>query len=214
MSTTPIWGIEGIALDSTGDLVADSLADVVLGISTATADVADIKAVTDALPDAGALTSIAQQSDLEDTLAEAEEIERHLHSRGHWYGKDPGDTFLLENGLVSWRLTAGAGGAFGNWVQLSNGDEISDPYYDPHLLMVTAASAAGKLYYIQFGTGAGGSQAVSGMSAFFPAATLRQSPAPVQHTRIASTSLWWARCSCETDGATIDLVVGLHTYLE
>jgi len=29
MSTTPIWPIEGVALDSTGDMVADSLADKV-----------------------------------------------------------------------------------------------------------------------------------------------------------------------------------------
>ena len=44
--TTPIWPIEGVALDSTGDEVAGSL-----GVVTKA-----IKAVTDVIPDAGALT--------------------------------------------------------------------------------------------------------------------------------------------------------------
>jgi len=141
------------------------------------------------------------------------EIEKHFHNSGHWYGKDPGDTFLLENGLVSWQLTAGAGGAFGNWVQLSNGDEItSGPKYDPHLLMVTQASAAGKLYYIQLGTGAGGSQEAITTCAFYPSATLRQTPVEVICTRVNKTDLLWARSCCETDGATTSFVIGLHIY--
>lgn len=148
-----------------------------------------------------------------DSLAyRVNEIEKHVHNYGHWYGKDPGDAFLLENGLVSWQLTAGAGGAYGNWVQLSNGDEISDPYYDPHLITVTQASAQGKLYYIQFGTGTGGAQVVITTIAFFPAATLRQSPVDVICTRVANTSLLWARAACETDAATVSFVLGAHHY--
>lgn len=190
---TEAWQLEGAAIGE-GDEVANSVADRLVNLKTA----------VDGL----------DTSDLAEVLEEVVEIERHLHSRGYWYGKDPGDTFLLANGLTAWQLTAGAGGAFGNWVQLSNGDEVSDPYYDPHLMFVKAASANGKLYYVQFGTGESGAQVVSGMAAFFPAATLRQSPVQVQHTRIASTVKWWARANCETDGATIDIVVGLHTYLE
>jgi len=139
-------------------------------------------------------------------------INGHVHNRGYWYGKDPGDAFLLENGLTSWQLVAGAGGAFGNWVQLSNGDEISNPRYDPHLIQVTQASASGKLYYIQFGTGAGGAQVVATTIPFFPAATLRQSPVDVICYPISNTALLWARCCCETDAATVSFVIGLHTY--
>ena len=73
------------------------------------------------------------------------EVEKHFHNSGRWYGADPGDGFLVEGGLVAWQLVAGAGGAFGNWLQLSDGDEIaSGPRYDPHQMLFTQASAAGK----------------------------------------------------------------------
>ena len=141
------------------------------------------------------------------------EIERHLHGRGYWFGKDPGDTFLLEDGLTAWQLTAGSGEAYGDWVQLSDGDEITaGEYWDPHLIHVKAASAASKLYYVQFGTGESGSQVVTGMVSFLPAATLRQASETVQSARIAVTSKVWARCKCETNAATIDFVVGGHVY--
>jgi hypothetical protein len=140
------------------------------------------------------------------------EMERHFHNTGHWFGRDAGDTFFAENSLTPWQLTAGAGDAFGNWVQLSNGDEIASPYYDPHLILVTQASATGNIYLIQFGTGAGGAQTVRTTAAHFPAATLRQSPEDVICPRIGNTELFWARAACETDGATISFIVGLHTY--
>lgn len=141
------------------------------------------------------------------------EVEKHFHNRSYWYGKDGGDTFLVENGLTSWQLTAGAGGAYGNWLQLSNGDEITaGPYYDPHYILVTQASAAGKLYYIQLGTGTGGAQVVQTTVSFFPAATLRQSAVEVLCSRIANTSLLWARCCSETDAATCSFVIGVHVY--
>jgi len=144
-------------------------------------------------------------------MEEAEIIDRHVHSPGHWYGRDPVDAFLLENGLVAWQLAAGNGGAYGNWVQLSNGDEIADPLYDPHLIIVTQASASA-LYYIQLGTGGGGAQVVETTTAAFPGAALRQAPQLVQTDRIARTELLWARCACTTNGATISFVLGLHTY--
>jgi len=182
------WILEGVSVGD-GDEVLNSVADRIIKIQAA-------------LPASG---DIADQYDLEI-------VEMHNHGRGYWYGKDPGDAFLLESGLVPWRLTAGAGGAYGNWVQLSDGDEIANPYYDPHQIMVYTASAPGKLYYIQYGTGAAGAQVAVGMTAALPAATLRQSPAEVQIGRVANTSKLWARCNCETDAATIDFVIGLHQY--
>lgn len=141
------------------------------------------------------------------------EIEKHLHGRGYWYGKDPGDTFLLVNGMTPWQLTAGAGEAFGAWVQLSNGDEITaGPRYDPHQILVVQSSAASKIYYIQYGTGAGGAQVVRTTVPFFPAATLRQGSIPVICPRLYSTDLLWARAACETDAATLSFIIGLHVY--
>ena len=142
------------------------------------------------------------------------EIEKHFHNQAYWYGKDPGDAFLLENGLVSWTLIAGAIGVMGNWMQLSNGDEIiAGPKYDLHQILITNASAAGKVYYIQLGTGAGGAQVAKTTAVIMPAATLRQSHEEIMMPRLANTDLLWARCSCETAAATVSILVGLHVYV-
>jgi len=67
-------------------------------ISDVSADIAAIKAVTDALPDAGALTSISDETDKIDLAAtdgltgvsnslsyRTHEAERHLHSGARWF---------------------------------------------------------------------------------------------------------------------------------
>lgn len=93
---TPIWHIEGVALNSTGDEVADSLGVVVKAIQTTqiadSADITAIKAVTDVLPDAGAMTSIAQEATLEDVGDEVEEIDHHAHNVERWWGTTGADT--------------------------------------------------------------------------------------------------------------------------
>ena len=52
---TPIWPQEGVAINSTGEMVVGSLADIANDSATA---LTAIQAVTDVLPDAGALTTI------------------------------------------------------------------------------------------------------------------------------------------------------------
>ena len=151
----------------------------------------------------------------EDSLAyRVHEIEDHLHSVGHFYGKDPGDNFLLENGHTPWVLTAGASEAFGAWVQLSDGDEITDPEYDPHLTTVYAVSNANTTYIIQYGVGDGTvlGTTVVGATWFKSSATLRGAPEEVQARRINNTDKLWARCNSAADGATISIGLGLHTY--
>lgn len=141
------------------------------------------------------------------------EVERHLHSMGRWFGQDPGDTFLLEDGLTPWRVTAGSSQAWGAWLQVSDGDEITDVVkFDPHLVHVTAASANGALYYIQLGYGESGAQVVFAMASFQPAAALKQGAEPMQARRVGVTEKLWARCKSATNGATIDFTLGGHGY--
>jgi hypothetical protein len=143
------------------------------------------------------------------------EIEKHFHNTSRWFGRDAGDTFFVENGLLPWPLVAGNGGAFGNWVQLSNGDELIAPAvkYDPHEILVMNTSVASKLYYIQLGSGEGGAQIVLTTNPIYPAAAVRQTSMKIICPRLGVTEKLWARCNCETNAATLTMVIGLHTYV-
>jgi len=112
---TPIWPTEGVALNSTGEEVAGSLGHVVKAIQTTqgtdSADITAIKAVTDVIPDLGALTSISDETDKIDGAAtdgltgtanslayRVMELERHFHNRERWWGAvaAPDETNALE----------------------------------------------------------------------------------------------------------------------
>lgn len=69
----------------------------------ATADITAIKAVTDVIPDAGAMTSIAQESTLEDVEEEVEEIEQHFHNVERWWGSNGAAT---ETNAIAATVTA------------------------------------------------------------------------------------------------------------
>ena len=197
MAGTPIWDIEGVAL---GVPIADSLAARVVSAQGYGLKI-----------DGAAVSGLAGTSN---SLAyRVEEIEKHFHNREYWYGRDPGDTFLKENGMVPWQVLAGAADAFGDWLQLSNGDEIvAGPMYDPHKILVVTTSVASKIYYLQLGTGAGGAQTVLTTLAMYPAASLRQSAIEIRCPRVSKLAKLWARCACDTDAGTLDFVLGLHVY--
>ena len=123
MAQTPIHPLEVPALNSTGEMTATSLAGQVVAVKAVTdtmgdvaADVSDIKDVTDALPDAGALTDIAADAataagtaaDVTAIMAETDkiddaavdgllgthnslayrvhELEKHFHNRARRWG--------------------------------------------------------------------------------------------------------------------------------
>jgi len=112
---TPIWPIEGVALDSTGDEVAGSLGVVVKAIQTGqvsdSADITAIKAVTDVIPDAGVMSSLSDETDKIDGAAvdglagtvdslayRVMELELHFHNRERWWGAlaGPDETNAIE----------------------------------------------------------------------------------------------------------------------
>ena len=146
------------------------------------------------------------------------EIEKHFHNREHWFGKSAVDTFLDPDVLTEWQVTAGDGSAFGDAIQLSNGDEIESgsatKYYDMHKILVTAVSATSKIYKLQFlyGTGVVGDATIATeVVGYFPA-TGKSAAIPFIMPRITCNNKVWIKAACETNGGTIDFIVGLHIY--
>lgn len=144
-----------------------------------------------------------------------EEIEAHLHGAEHWFGRDAGGTELaVENGMTGWTLTAGTGNAFGAWVQITDGTQFTiGEKFDAHRIMVKAVSAQDKVYLVQFGTGESGAQeAITTLPFYAPSNQVNAGPVDAMMNRHDNTDKLWARCACETNGATIEKLVGVHFY--
>ena len=141
-------------------------------------------------------------------------IEEHNHNSEMWYGRDPGDTYLSPTSLVEWRVEAQDDGYTGTAIQISNGDELSCTYFDLHELLVTATSAANKVQKIQFlyGTGVVGGATIATEIAFYVPASGKSTAIELIMPRITCNNKLWVLAHSETDLATIDFIVGLHTY--
>ena len=146
------------------------------------------------------------------------EIEKHFHNREQWFGKSAGDTYYDPASFTEWQVAAGESEAYGTAVQISNGDEIESgsatKYYDMHKVLVTAVSAANKVYKLQvlYGTGVVGDATIATeIVGFFPA-TGKSDSINFMMPRITCNNKVWVKAACETDGATLDFIVGLHVY--
>ena len=142
--------------------------------------------------------------------------EHHLHNDVTWYG-DGGSGTLAEN-LTRIQLTAGIGEAFSAGEQIYGGTEIEggNParYVDFHSILVTAVSAANNLYVLQLIGGAGvigDGTIMTHYSGFFPA-TGKAGPIYSSCRKVPCNFKIWIKTKCETDGATIDIMVGPHIY--
>jgi hypothetical protein len=156
----------------------------------------------------------------EDSLAyRVHEIERHLHNNEEWYGKDSGDTYLNRDSITPWQLTAGTGEAYGTEVQISDGTEIeggdSSKKFDIHRLFIQSTSVNDQNYKVQVwaGTGTFAQSTLLSEVPFRIAANQTESqPIALITRRVPCDCKIWLRCKCATNGATIDLLIGLHTY--
>jgi len=244
MSTTPIWPIEGVALDSTGDLLAGSLGDVALDIQTtvgtidtATGDIAGIKTVTDALPDAGALTSISDETDKIDGAAvdglagtanslayKVHEVEKHFHNRGRFWGATgaPDETnaiaatvtvpFVAISGANTWGTAIPICGTADNPVL------ATDAKFDAHLVLVTDTDHATPYRMrIIYGTGTSADAITAGQwsEVMFITATGPFSsgvPVEIMMPRVDIGSKCWAQVWNNTNGSNVDFFWGAHGY--
>jgi len=245
---TPIWPIEGVALDSTGDMVASSLADVALGvqttvgvIETATGDIAGIKAVTDVLPNAGALTTISTAVAKIDSAAASglsgtpgslayriEKLEDKDFGWERWLGLAAAPSgevhradaigtttapFQIDAGNVTW----------GTWLQILGSSDTprtgGNTRYGLRRVLLTVFERKNVTHFIQIGFGTSGAAALSAGTytelMIRPAPTqARVIPVDVNVIRQLVTTKAWARCwAIGADTGTIDFWIALREYV-
>ena len=150
------------------------------------------------------------------------EIERHFHSMERWYGSDGDGTGSTTNNMTEWRLTAGSSSAFGTEVAILGTNDIkaadfdvTPVKFDIHRILVASSSASDKNYIIQLWGGAttfGEATLLTEVPYRVSASIAESTPVSVQMPRQAVASKIWARVKCETDAATLDLLIGVHVY--
>jgi hypothetical protein len=150
------------------------------------------------------------------------EIEKHFHSEECWFGTDGDDTGSTANNMEEWEITAGSGGAYGTEVQLLGANDINDGdfsvtpvKFDMHRIFVTVSSASDKNYIIQLWHGAstfGAATIATTIPYRAAAASVESQPIAIMMGRIPVENKIWARIKCETDSATLEIIVGIHVY--
>ncbi len=159
------------------------------------------------------------------------EIETHFHSNESWYGiaavPDLPDHaadrigtatagFIVDGG-------AGAGGSWGDWVQIFGTDDTPArsgmAKFDFHRLFVTAVERASTVHFIQIGFGASGADALAdGTYTEFVyrsgAAVNREAPVDFQTKRHDAGTLAWIRIwAVGADTGTLTVFLGIHEYV-
>jgi len=153
---------------------------------------------------------------VEDSLAyKVEEIEKHLHNREYWYGQG-GDGLADENNPNPWVITTGAVNVFGAEVQLSDGTQFPQFKYDMHQIFISTASANNSTYFLEFRAGGGAAFADASIVTTIPYRQANASisvPVDVTFSRQLSAENLWVRAKSQSNGATIQILIGLHSYI-
>lgn len=155
-------------------------------------------------------------------LRVANEIERHFHNNEIWFGSDGGAT---EDSLTPYTLVS-SDGAFGPAVELlAPGDTpfvAGNTRFDPHRITPTRIDTA-SLYLIRLiwddvSVVAGESARQYTTIPVFPTgvgANIDGTIVEVMARRAYSgVDYLWAKCKNATDVAEIDIIIGIHEYLE
>lgn len=157
--------------------------------------------------------------------AKIDEIERHLHGGGSWFGAasspsgethvadrigSDGGAFQLDGGNDTW----------GSWVQILGSSDTpartGQTHFDPHEILISATEGA-YVYFIQFTRGASGA---AGLAAGNYTELVIGSDGNkfkgitrVQTGRAPAGSKVWARTwAVGQNTGTIDFYIGVHEY--
>ena len=190
-------------------------------------DVADIKAVTDSIPDAGAMTSIAQEATLEDVADEVEEIDQHVHNVERWWGSNGAATetnaiaatvtvpFAATSGNDTWGAAIPICGTADNPV-LTDQTE-----FDPHNVLVVDLDDQTDAWRLRliWGTGTSGDaitaeqwSEIMVISNAVPGNRAGGMPSDKRIPPIAVGSKMWAQAWNDTNGEIIQFYWGAHGY--
>ena len=162
-------------------------------------------------------------------LAEAKEIETHLHHNEAWFeiaasvtGSDKADTVGTVGGGGAWGLDA-LNDDWSGWTQVLGSSDTplvaGKTYYDFHELLFTDNERTA-LYFVQVAFGATGEAGYAAgdysTTPYFPiAANTRSGVITVQTRRHAAGTLCWIRIMCDGQNTgTLDFIIGLHEYDE
>jgi len=150
------------------------------------------------------------------------EIEKHFHSVERWYGDDGDNSMSTANNLTAWTLTAGTGEAYGTEIQLSEANDISSSdfpdipvYFDMHRIVIDVSSANDQNYMIQIWCGDttfGEAELCTEIPYRTGGNAAEAVPIEAQMSRILVSKKIWARVKCSSNGATLTIRVGVHTY--
>lgn len=164
---------------------------------------------------------------LDTTLAEAVEIERHLHNRELWFGisaDQSGNNWGLEDGLNPYRAISG-NGEFGK-----NGDDEAKllgtddtpvntgmTWFDAHRLEVESASNANP-FVVRMVWGSGTLEAAVAARQHTTTMVMearKGSPVPLIVKRaVCGTDKVWIQVKNGTNNAWLDFFFGMHEYEE
>jgi len=241
---TPIWPLEGVALDSTGEMVANSLADHVINaetdVGTLQADVTDIKAVTDALPDAGVLTSISDETDkidgaVTDGLAgtnnslayRVHEIEKHFHSRERWWGAVavPDETNAIDANVTRPYQATSGNDDWGAAIPIIGTGDVPVPAglvkFDLHRLLITSLDDETDPWRIRIIYGTTNSAAAIAAGDWsemmveanaVPGNRAGRTPLELQMPRQDVGTKCWAQSWNDTVGEVMEFFIACHGY--
>lgn len=167
-------------------------------------------------------------SGAEDSLAyRAGEIDRHVHhySRAFGLAAVPNGEVHVADSITSNPapfVVDGGNDTWGTWVQLLGSSDTPATAgcvkYDPHLISIVGAERANTIYFIQFGAGASGADALSegtySDKVFTPqSANGRPAAVPFNLRRQdVGTKLWMRVLPRGQDTGTLSVYVEIHEY--
>lgn len=239
---TPIWPQEGIALNSTGELVANSLGDVANDTLTAAgaAQISSSSAAASSAVCETAVGNIEPETDKIDAAAtdglagtfdslayRVQEIDRHIHGRERWWGAlaGPNEANAIEANVTRPYVAVSGADTWGTAIPVVGTGDVptiaGDAYWDAHRVLITDLDDETDAWRLRliYGTGTSGEAITAGQwtevmvqSNAVPGNRAGGQPVDVIMLRVASGTKLWAQSWNNTNAEELSFFLGVHGY--